>query len=180
MNIRILTKRLTEEVTEATKRGKTLPILPAALVSDSARPKSRTARLDSTTILFVKGPDASAVALSSLPGDLRHLEAGEATTTTQRPRSEAARWSIPGGIVARFGMRSPCKRVENSEIQRDPETGSEDGESKPLDPDYTHSDSNGQKSRNSNGVNGVGSPTNGEFIATIERESPITIELQSH
>ena len=32
----------------------------------------------------------------------------------------------------------------------------------------------------SNGVNGVGSPTNGEFIATIERESPITIELQSH
>ncbi|MBB27560.1 MAG: hypothetical protein CME25_01490 [Gemmatimonadetes bacterium] len=180
MSIRILTKRLTEEVTEATNRGKMLPILPADPASEPARPKSRIARLDSTTILFGKGQEASAVAMSSIPGDLRHLEAGEAMATTWRPRSEIARWSIPGGIVARFGIRSPGKRVENSELPLDPETGSEDGESKPLDPDYTHSVSNGEKSRNSNGVNGEDSPTIGEFEASIDRESPITIELQSH
>ena len=167
MSIRILTNKLTDEVLDAKKRGGILPAVPIARSSVNRVPMPRK---NPATILFGTGQNSAPVSLSSVPNSSSLIQSVFASSRSTVQRTQ--RWSIPGGIAARFGMRDANFAEESGSL---PESVFSNQNENDAVPPVGDQPSVGAP-KASNGLSG--NPASNAVDSRLE--SPITIELQSH
>ena len=182
MSIRILTKRLTDEALEARKQSKMPQGSQARSVQQADLTTPRKERFNPTTILFSRGQKTSAVLLSAKPNEFRSPGVTESVSALNRP-PQKARWTIPGGIAARFGLRDLRALRDSDSVKiQIPESGLSSigaDSAHGLDSVLWTNDLNGE-GRDSQALNGGPTSNIEDADSTSEPSVPITIELQSH
>ena len=162
MSIRTLTARLAEEAIEAHRRQNYTASRAIDGPEDLALPE-RQERGDQGIVVSGRGHINTS---SLLPPAKVELETTPARRSGIRLPKRRERWSVPGGIAARFGLQTKTDPASGRDIESRQQTSGAAGSSSEKEAALPTASDN--------------APQGDVAMPEQEEAAPITIELQSH